>query len=75
MSQWLEEMKRKSEVLRLRREALQLARTIIEQDPRSEGMTAAQLELAACDLCDRQVNEIKFQQENDKGETSCQYKN
>ena len=73
MSQWLDEMKHKREVLKLRRDALDLARTIIEQDPRSKGMTAVELELAACDLCDRQVNEIKFLQE--KGETPCQYKN
>lgn len=72
---WLAEVKRKREVLRLRREALALAREIIEQDRRSEGMSAIEIEAAACDLCDRQVNEIKFLQENDKGETSCQYKN
>ena len=71
-SQWIAEMKRKREVLKLRREALELARAIIEQDPRAEGMTATEIEFAACDLCDRQVNEIKFQQENDKGETSWQ---
>lgn len=74
-STWLAEMKHKREVLQLRRQALEIARAIIEQDPRSEGMTAAELELAACDLCDRQVNELKFQQENEKGETSWQHKN
>lgn len=68
---WLTDVKRKTEVLKLRREALEIARTIIAEDPRSKGMTAEELELAACDLCDRQVNEIKFQQ----GETSCQSKN
>ena len=66
--QWLEDMQRKREVLRLRREALDIARAVIEQDPRSEGMTAYELELAACELCDRQVNDIKFQQKHDKGE-------
>lgn len=70
---WLAEVKRKNEVLRLRREALDLAREILKQDPRSEGMTAVELEFAACDLCDRQVNEMKFLQE--QGEPSCQYKN
>jgi hypothetical protein len=69
-SKWLSEMKRKSEVLKLRRKALEIARAIIEQDPRSEGMSATELEFAACDLCDRQVNEIRFQKDNDKGETS-----
>jgi hypothetical protein len=63
-------MRRDREVLKLRRQALAAAREIIEQDTRTEGMTAAEIELAACDLCDRQVNEIKFQQENDKGEIS-----
>ena len=71
---WLANMKREREVLKLRREALEIARAIIEQDPRTEGMTTDEIELAACDLCDRQVNEIKFQQEN-KGETSWQSKN
>jgi hypothetical protein len=65
-------MQRTREVLKLRREALALAREMIEQDPRSEGMTAIEIELAACDLCDRQVNELKFQQENNQGEPSCQ---
>lgn len=70
---WLADVKKNTEVLKLRRQALEIARMIIADDPRSEGMTAEELELAACDLCDRQVNEIKFQQE--KGETSCQPKN
>lgn len=65
--QWLADMQHKREVLKLRRQALGIAREIIEQDPRSEGMTAYELELAACDLCDRQVMEVKY-----KGETSCQ---
>lgn len=69
---WLVDIKRKREVLKLRREALEIARAIIEQDPRSEGISAAELEFAACDLCDRQVNELRFQQENTKGETSWQ---
>lgn len=71
-SSWLAKMKHDREVLRLRREALSIAREIIEQDPRTKGMSAEEIELAACDLCDRQVNELRFQQENEKGETSCQ---
>lgn len=61
-------MQREREVLKLRRQALEIAREIIEQDPRSEGMTAVELEFAACDLCDRQVKELIFQQDNNKGE-------
>lgn len=71
---WLTDVKRKTEVLKLRRQALAQAREIIAQDPRSGGMSEIELEFAACDLCDRQVQEIKFQQENTEGETSCQYK-
>jgi len=68
---WLADMQHKREVLKLRRQALAQAREIIEQDPRAEGMTAVEIELAACDLCDRQVNDLKFQQETNKGEPSC----
>lgn len=67
-SSWLAELKRKREVLELRREALAAARKIIEDDPRFEGLSPYEIELAACDLCDRQVKEMLFT----KGETSCQ---
>ena len=50
---WLADMKNEAEVLKLRRQALALARDIIEQD--AKGMTPEEIELAACDLCDRQV--------------------
>lgn len=63
--QWLSQMKLESEVLKLRRQALELARSCIEQDPQSEGMTPDEIEFAACELCDRQVKEItELQKEN-----------
>lgn len=56
----LADMRLKSEVLKLRRQALEVARVLIEQNPQSEGMTAEEIELAACELCDKQINELAF---------------
>lgn len=67
-SSWLGDLKRKREILELRREALSAARKIIEDDPRFEGLSPYEIELAACDLCDKQVIEMLFI----KGATSCQ---
>lgn len=67
-SSWLANMKHEREILELRREALNISRKIIEGDPRFEGLTSYEIELAACDLCDKQVKEMLFIQ----GATSCQ---
>lgn len=65
---WLNDLKREREILALRREALATARSILEADPRFEGLNTYEIELAACDLCDRQITEMRFTE----GETSCQ---
>lgn len=53
----LADMRLKAHVLRLRREALEIARALIaEEHPEYDAM---QLEAAACDLCDTQVQEEK----------------
>ena len=57
--QWLADMKAENDVLWLRREALQVARELIEHDPEYRDKTPEEIELAACDLCDRQMQEIK----------------
>jgi hypothetical protein len=54
--QWIADMRRKQEVLKLRRKALEIARGIVaEEHPEYDSI---QLELAACDLCDDTVKEI-----------------
>jgi hypothetical protein len=53
--QMLADMRLNNKVLKLRREALEIARSIIaDQHPEYDAM---QLEAAACDLCDAQVQE------------------
>ena len=59
MSQFLEDLRTKNlelEVLRLRRLALEEARKVIAEHTLLEGEA---LELAACELCDRQMAAVK----------------
>jgi hypothetical protein len=57
----LAEMRLNNEVLKLRRQALEIARNVIaEEHPEYD---AEQLELAACDLCDAQVKEVTKEKE------------
>lgn len=55
--QWLADMRLKSEVLQLRRQVLEIARGIVaEEHPEYDSI---QLEAAACELADKQVEEVK----------------
>lgn len=64
--QMLADMRLKNQVLKLRREALDIARTLVEEvHPEYDAM---QLEAAACDLCDAKVaqelNESQLEKES-----------
>ena len=61
MSEFMEELRDKRlvhDLVQLRKQAFSLAVELIEASPESEGMSPAEIEIAASELCLRQMKEL-----------------